>query len=57
MGICPLTQRMCIKLGRHCNCLVCYEGNEIRKIKDLRVCPMTWIIEPATAETTSKQPS
>lgn len=45
MGICPLTQRMCVKLGRHTTEFVCYEGEQIRRIKDLRLCPMQVTIE------------
>jgi hypothetical protein len=57
MGICPLTQRMCSKLGHHWNALVCYEDVEIRNIKDMRVCPMQVTIEPRTDETTSNMPA
>ena len=57
MGICPLTNRMCIKLGRHQEGLVCYEGAEVIRIKDLRVCPMTWCIETPKPPEHSKMPA
>lgn len=39
MDICPLTGHWCVKCGSHLEGLVCYEGPEIRKIKDLKACP------------------
>lgn len=57
MGICPLTQRMCVKLGKHQEGLVCYEEKVITRIKDMRMCPMTITIERQHADSTAKLPS
>jgi len=51
VGICPLTERMCIKLGRHPDGLVCYECDPIQKIKDLKACPqLPFLLRPPVGE-------
>ena len=45
MDVCQLTKQWCVKCGNHPDAQVCYEGAEIRRVKDLRVCPLQWCIE------------
>lgn len=57
MGICPLTNGMCLFCSHGMANTVCMQGDQIRNIKDLRMCPQTVVILPKTDERTANQPS
>jgi hypothetical protein len=56
MGICPLTQRMCLFCDHNFQDVVCMEGDQIRKIKDLGACPQQPFRLLRTVGEASKQP-
>jgi hypothetical protein len=56
MGICELTQGMCIFCGRDFTGQICMEGDLIRKIKDLGACPQQPFRLLRTVGEASKQP-
>ena len=57
MGICPLTQRMCLYCSISCGSVICMDSDQIRKIKDLLVCPQTIMVLPKTDGKAVKQPN
>jgi hypothetical protein len=50
MDVCQLKKEWCVKCGTHPEGQVCYEGAQIRRIKDLLVCPLQWTIERPPAK-------
>jgi hypothetical protein len=57
MGICELTQRMCIFCGRDFTGQICMEGDQIRQTKKLKACPQLPFRNLRTDEAASKMPA
>lgn len=57
MGICELTQRMCRFCGRDFTGQICMEGDQIRKIKNLKACPQMPFRILRTDEAASEMPA
>jgi hypothetical protein len=57
MGICELTQRMCIFCARNFTGQICMEGDQIRQMKRLKACPQLPLRLLRTDEAASKMPA
>jgi len=57
MELCPLTKHWCVFCGSPHDDPVCYEGAEIKKVRDLKACPQMPFLAQGIDGDAEKQPA